>query len=231
MIEYKLMEMQLKSHPKNGLHGIIIHGAFINYPVTIVDNHMEIQDGEYTGYPVMCLLHLNENVRLYKRLQVFREFNYIDDARQTPTYRMYDYAQSDVSTEQAIEILQRVLYYDRPELEESSASEWDIPNPKVEEDKFGYKGRYVLNDEEEYIIRKHKDRYGIYKVRLFKKDALLHEGPLNFDLYRLSVEVSRLRSKILSTINLSLDQDEEDFSATYHQLHAQLKERLKTEWK
>ena len=39
MIEYKLTEMQLKSHPKNGLHGIIIHGAFINYPVTIVDNH------------------------------------------------------------------------------------------------------------------------------------------------------------------------------------------------
>lgn len=231
MIKYNIRDLNWKSHPKNGGHGIITHGAFINYPVSIVDNHMEVQNGEYTGYPVMCLLHLNENVRQYKRLHVFEDFNYIDFARLTPTYRMYDYAQSDVSTEQAIEILQRVLYYDQPELEKSSANEWDFLNPNVEEDRFRYTGRYVLNDEEEYAIEKHKDRYGIYKVRLFEKDTLLYEGPLNFDLYRLSVEVSRLRSKILNTINLSLDQDEEDFIATYHQLHAQLKERLKTEWK
>lgn len=229
MIEYNIRESNWKSHPKNGLHGIIIHGAFINYPVSIVDNHQEIEDGEYTHYPAVCLLHLNENVRQYKRLHVFKDFNYVDYASQTPTYRMYDYAQSDVSTEQAIEILQQVLYHDQPELEERPGYGWNAV--KGESNTNYCSGRYVLNNEEEYLIQKHKERYWIYAGRQSNDKALLFEGPLNKDLYRLSMEVAQLRRKILNTINLSLDQDEEDFIATYHQLHAQLKERLKTEWK
>lgn len=229
MIKYNIRDLNWKSHPKNGGHGIITHGAFINYPVSIVDNHMEVQNGEYTGYPVMCLLHLNENVRQYKRLHVFEDFNYIDFARQTPTYRMYDYAQTDVSKEQAIEILKRVLYCDQPELEESPGHGWDAASG---ESNTNYcSGRYVLNDEEEYLIQKHKERYWIYKGRQSSDNALLFEGPLNQDLFHLSMEVAQLKRKILKTINHSLDGDEEDLIPTYRQLHAQLKERLKTETK
>ena len=43
MIPYNLKEDSHKSHPLDGHYGVMIAGPYINYPITIVDNHEEVR--------------------------------------------------------------------------------------------------------------------------------------------------------------------------------------------
>lgn len=230
MITYNVREESFKSHPLDGHYGTMIAGPYINYPITIVDNHEESENGKHTGKKSICLLHLNEKVRQYKRLALYEDFLYLSFAREKPTYRMFDYKLAEISKEEAITILQEVLYFEQPELESRTLMGWRGNN--LEDDPNRYTGRYVLNDEEDCTIIKEKDRYWLYKMSFDRnRNELIYEGTLNFDIYRKSVEYAKLKRTIVHGINRLLDEGSEGSITRYFQLGAELKELLKTEKK
>lgn len=230
MITYNVREESYKSHPLDGHYGVMISGPYINYPITIVDNHEESENGKHTGKKSACLLHLNEKVRQYKRLALYEDFLYLSFAREKPTYRMFDYKSAEISIAEAIATLQEVLYFEQPELESRTLMGWRGNN--LEDDPNRYTGRYVLNDEEDYTIIKEKDQYWLYKISFDRnRNELIFEGKLNFDIYRKSVEHAKLKRTIVHGINRLLDEGAEASLTRYLQLSAELKELLKTEKK
>ena len=228
MITYNVREESYKSHPLDGHYGVMTAGPYINYPLTIVDNHEEYENGKFTRKKSTCLLHLNENVRQYERLTLYEDFLYLSFAHETPTYRMFDYKLAEISIAEAIATLQEVLYFEQPELESRTLMGWRGNN--LEDDPNRYTGRYVLNDEEDYTIVKQKDEYWIYK-NVFGKKEVIFEGKLNFEIYRKSVEYAKLKRTIVYGINRLLDEGSEGSITRYFQLGAELKELLKTEEK
>jgi hypothetical protein len=229
MIKYNLREDSYKSHPLDGHYGMMIAGEYINYPITIVDNHQEVENGKHTKKKSICLLHLNDKVRQYERLALHEDFLYFSFAHETPTYRMYDYTLAAISTEEAIATLQEILYLEQPELESRTMMGWR--GTDLEDDPNRYTGRYVLNDEEEYFIQKQKDQYWLYKGPKVSEEFLFFEGKLNIDIYRKSVEYAKLKRTIVYGINRLLDEGSEGSITRYFQLGAELKELLKTEEK
>mgnify|MGYP003392382009 FL=1 len=229
MIKYNVMEYKYKKHPLEGYYGVITAGPLLNYPITIVDNHDQVENGELTGKKATCLLHLNENVRQYKRLVYYEDFSYLSFVGETPTYRMFDYTLAAISTEEAIAALQEVLYFEQPELESRTFMGWRGNN--LEDDPNRFTGSYVLNDEEEYVIKKQKDQYWLYKGTEDGEESLIFEGKLNFDIYRKSVEYAKLKQTIFDGLNRFLDEGAEGSITRYFQLGAELKELLKTEEK
>lgn len=229
MITYNVREYSYKSHPLDGHYGEIIAGPYINYPITIVDNHDEVENSKRTGKKSICLLHLNERVRQYERLALHEDFLYFSFAREKPTYRMFDYKLAEISTEEAIVTLQEVLYFEQPELESRTLMGWT--GNDLEDDPNRYTGYYVLNDEEDYTIVKQKGRYRLYKGTKASEEFQIFEGTLNFDIYRKSVEYSKLKRTIVHGINRLLDEGSEGSITRYFQLGAELKELLKTEEK
>lgn len=230
MIPYNLREDSHKSHPLDGRYGVMTAGPYINYPVTVVDNHEEVENGKHTGKKSICLLHLNENVRQYKRLALYEDFLYLSFAREKPTYRMFDYKSTEISIAEAITTLQEVLYFEQPELASRTLMGWRGNN--LEDDPNRYTGYYVLNDEEDYTIIKEKDQYWLYKISFDRnRNELIYEGALNFDIYRKSVEYAKLKRTIVHGINRLLDEGAEASLTRYLQLSAELKELLKTEKK
>ena len=229
MIKYNVREDSHKSHPLDGHYGVMTAGPYINYPITIVDNHEEYENGKRTGKKSICLLHLSEKVRQYDRLALYEDYLYLSFAREKPTYRMYDYTLAAISIEEAIATLQEVLYFEQPELESRTLMGWRGNN--LEDDPNRYTGRYVLNDEENYIIEKQKDKYWLYRGPKVSEEFLIFEGKLNFDIYHKSVEYSKLKRTIVHGINRLLDEGSEGSITRYFQLGAELKELLKTEEK
>lgn len=229
MIMYNVRKEGDKNHPLDGRYGVVTSEMYNGYPITIVDNHEEIENGRYTKKKSTCLLHLSEKVRQYDSLALHVDFLYLDFSHKAPTYRMFDYQLAEIPTTEAIATLQEVLYLVQPELESGAwmCRQGDDP----EDDPNHYTGRYVLNDEEDYIIKKQKDKYWLYKGTEAGEESLIFEGKLNIDIYRKSVEYAKLKRTIVYGINRLLDERAEASFARYFQLDAELKELLKMEEK
>lgn len=231
MIPFNLKEDKHKNHPMDNKYGVLVANTrYVGYPVTIVDNHEEVVNGKYTRTPALCLLHLSEHVRMYTRLKLFDEFLYQSFAWQTPTYRIYDYKKEELTTEQVIETLKGVLYEVQPELQ--SRSLVGSKSDRLEDDPNYYEGTYVLNDEENYTILKCRTKYKFFKgeknyyPHWKTEEGLLYEGEIDFDVYKVAIEVERLRRKIVVHTNQLLDSGEEDKIAEYRELYARLQELL-----
>jgi hypothetical protein len=234
MIPYKLKEDTYKNHPMDGKYGTIITNTpYANYPVTIVDNHEEVVNGKYTNKPTLCLLHLSEDVRTYTRLRLFDEFLYISFAFSKPTFKMYEYKKEKLTNEKIISVLKNVFYFLQPSLQSHSLV--GSTSKELEDDPNYYEGSYVLNNEEEYTILKCRKTFKFYKGK--KKyypnwketEDLLFEGEINFDLYKLALEVARLKAKIVTNTNQLLEDENDDSIARYQTLKKQLNKQLEIE--
>ncbi|MBX9158609.1 hypothetical protein [Bacillus cereus] len=227
MIPFNLKVEKYKNHPMDNKFGMIITNTqYANYPVTIVDNSDEVEDGKYTRKPALCLLHLSENVRTYTRLKLFSELLYVSFAWKEPTYRMYEYKKEELSNEKVIAILHGVLYGLQPRLQTRSLVGWK--SEKLEDDPNYYVGYYVLNDEEEYTVFKCGKKYGFVKGRydysklLETSDNCLYVGEIDFELYALAVEVHERRGRIVTQTNQMLDEGKEDSILEYRDLNKKL---------
>lgn len=231
MINYNLKEDKYKNHPMDGKYGMVVtNSIYANYPVTIVDNHDEVVNGKYTHNPALCLLHLSEDVRQYASLELFQEFLYVSFSFKTPTYRMYEYKRVDLSNEEIVGRLKKVLYFLQPSLQGHSLV--GTSSNRLEDDPNYYEGCYVLNDEEIYTILKHKTSYKFYKGKKsyypnWKDiDALIFEGEINFEIYKLALEVERLKRFIVTSMNQILDDENNDAVSRCQNSMKQLKELI-----
>lgn len=232
MIQYNLKQDKWKNHPMDGKYGVIVtNSRYANYPVTIVDNSQEVVNGRYTGIHSLCLLHLSENVRQYIHLKVFDEMLYQSFSFVTPTYRMHEYPKTELSTDEIIAVLKQVFYLEQPSLQSRSCV--GSSSKRLEDDPNYYEGHYVLNDEEEYTILKIKGSYKFFKGRKTYypnwKDSedLIFEGEINFDIYKLALEVDQLRRDIVVHTNNILDDDDNDKISEYKTKLKDLKILLK----
>ncbi|PFF46108.1 MULTISPECIES: hypothetical protein [Bacillus cereus group] len=234
MIPFNLKEDDYKNHPLDGKYGTIItNSIYANCPVTIVDNHEEVINGKYTKNPALCLLHLSEDVRQYMSLRLFDDFLYKSFVFDKSLYRIYEYKKETLSDEKIIEILKNVFYLIQPTLQSHSLV--GSKSKRLEDDPNYYEGYYVLNDEEEYTILKCRDSYKFYKGRKTyypnwentQDEDLLYEGLINFDIYKISIEVEQLRGRIVRYTNQILDDEHDDSIQKYKDLKKQLKASLK----
>lgn len=225
MIQYNLKEKPIFSkHPDDGKYGIIDKGFYKNYPLTIVDN--------INSESTLCLLHLSQDVRQYMKLRLFDEFFYMTFAFGKPTYRMYDYPFEQLNNDKIIEILKNVFYFLQPYLQNRSmvASSSD----ELEKDLNYYTGHYVLNDEEQYTILKFKTTYKFFKgEKKFSSDwkdtkDLIYQGEIDFDVYKLSLEVADVKRRILGQTNQILDEENEDIIMHYKNLLIELQQKVKS---
>lgn len=236
MIPFNLKEEKHKNHPLDGKYGMVVTNTpYAKYPVTIVDNSQETEKGRYTGKPALCLLHLSEDVRTYTNLKLFDEFLYVSFAFSKPTYRMYDYAYEELSDEKIIQILRHHFYAVQPMLQGRSLV--GSSSKRIEDDPNYYEGYYVLNDEQDYTILKCGTKYKFYRgtkkyyPNWSKDEDLIYEGNINFDVYKIALEVQRLRSYIVTNTNYLLDTEDDDSIAQYKELKCQLKEMMEQESK
>jgi len=234
MIAYNLREDNLNNDPMEYKYGVIISsGVHSGYPVTIVDNHLDVVDNMYTREPVTCLLHLSKDVRQYKSLKLFSDFLYLQfDFKNPPVYRMFDYKFKKLSYSEIVKSLTSVFYDLQPLLQIHSLV--GSRSDKLEDDVNYYFGKYVLNDEEEYTILKYKDKYKFYKgVKSFYPDwesevnDLLYEGNIDFDVYKLAIDKFKLRRDITININKILDDDGNSSILKYKYCERTLKEKIK----
>jgi hypothetical protein len=231
MINYNLKVDSMKNHPMDDKYGLIIkNSVYAGYPVTIVDNSEEIANGSYTHKPALCLLHLSERVRRYMSLKLFDEFLYIGFVFKTPTYRMYPYEYVTLTNEEIIKQLKQVLYFLQPTLH--SRSLVGTSSKRLEDDPNYYEGYFVLNNEEEYTILKHRTTYKLYRGKKTYyphwniANDLLFKGELDFDIYTLSVEAERLRLYIVSCTNEILDDESNDAIARYRGLIKRIESKM-----
>lgn len=228
MIPFNLKEDDYKNHPLDGKYGVITtNSIYANYPVTIVDNSHEKRN------PTLCLLHLSEEVRQYVSLRLHDDFLYKSFVFDKSRYRIYEYKREDLSNEKIINILKKVLYYIQPSLQ--SGSLVGSSSEQIEDDPNYYAGHYVLNDEEEYTILKCGKEYRFYKgnKNYFPdwKDTedkdLLYEGMINFEIYKMSIELAVLRRQIVTYANQLLDDEQYGSIQKYKNLKTQLEDSLK----
>lgn len=228
MIPFNLKEDDYKNHPLDGKYGVITTNTiYANYPVTIVDNNHEKRN------PTLCLLHLSEEVRQYVSLRLHDDFLYKSFVFDKSRYRIYEYKKEDLSNEKIINTLKKVLYYIQPSLQGGSLV--GSSSKQIEDDPNYYAGHYVLNDEEEYTILKCGKEYRFYKgnKKHFPdwKDTedkdLLYEGIINFEIYKMSIELAVLRRKIVTYANQLLDDEQYDSIQKYKSLKTQLEDSLK----
>ncbi|MFJ8528483.1 hypothetical protein [Bacillus sp. NPDC094106] len=230
MIPFNLREDKHKNHPLDGRYGCIItNSIYANYPVTIVDNSDDRRN------PVLCLLHLSEDVRQYLSLRLHANFLYKSFAFDKSLYRIYAYPKEELSNEKIINTLKKVLYLAQPSLQ--SGSLVGSSSKRIEDDPNYYTGHYVLNDEEEYTILKCGKEYRFYKGKRTyfpnwedtEDKDLLYEGVISFDIYKLSIELEHLRRKIVMYTNQLLDDENYDLIQNYKNLKKQLEDLLKEE--
>jgi hypothetical protein len=233
-IKYNLRKDEHKNHPMDNKYGvIIINTPLAGYPVTIVDNHREVEYGKYTHIPTLCLLHLTEDVRYYLELRIFDEFLYLGFSFGAPTYKMYPYELKELSDTEVIRILKKVFYEAQPNLQCRSlvGSSSDL----LKDDPNYYEGSYVLNDEQEYTILKCKDKYKFFRGMKHyyphwgKEEELIYEGDIDFELYELAIEVCKLRASIVTETNKLLDDESNNSIERYYSLKSKLKEALKSQ--
>lgn len=106
MIKYNVKLDECRNHHMDGKYGVLIGNVgYAGYPVTIVDNSREVENGKYTRIPSLCLIHLNERVREYESLRIGDDFLYLGFYPKEPKYKMYDYKYEELSIEQIIKDL------------------------------------------------------------------------------------------------------------------------------
>lgn len=228
MIPFNLREDKYKNHPKDGMYGVISNGTMYNgYPITIVDDSETVENGRYTGKPALVLLHLAEGVRSYLSAKLFEEFHYLSFGipKFVPTYRMFDYTKRALSESEVIDTLKRIMYDVSPELHSRTCLGWG--SRLLKDDPNRYIGKYVLNDEQEYVIEKTKDKIVFFKIEEDQREKM-YEEELNFDVYEKAREVYTLRRRIVMNTNEMLDAGMGETIQAYEQARKELDEKLKT---
>ena len=234
MIPFKLQQRDHKNHPKEGLYGVIQNGGmYSGYPLTIVDDSEQVVDGYYTDKPSLVLIHLAEGIRTYDRKKVGEEFGYLGfwNPKQEPTYRMFDYTKRELTKEEIIETLKRIVYDVEPQLHTRTCVGWR--SRLLQDDPNRYTGSYLLNNEEEYKIEKCRNTIKFYKSMCYhsvtagEKHELLYEGELNFEVYEKAVEVYNLRRKLIIYTNELLDSGLGEKVQAYEKARKELDEKLK----
>lgn len=230
MIPYNLREDKYKNHPKDGRYGVIqIAGAYTGYPVTIIDNNEEVKDNKSTRIPALVLIHLAEGVRQYSRLRLYDEFLYLGFSGKEPTYRMYDYTKKEMTQDEIIQTLKKVFYDIQPQLQSRTMMGWT--SGELEDDPNRYNGSFILNNEEEYKIKKCGKTVYFYKGTAFdspSEEDLLWKEEINFDIYKQAIKVSELRRSIVTFTNHMLDDTDNNKIEQYYQARKELDEKLKT---
>lgn len=236
MIPFNVAVDKFNKHPKAGRYGVVIGGANARCPVTIVDNSESKKKQSNGDEPVLVLLRLAEDVRRYSRMQANRDFGYLffHEALPEPTYRMYDYPKQELSDEEIIRTLKRVVYGIQPRLYTQTCLSWT--SRQIEDDPSRYTGIYMLNDEKQYKIQKTMKAIKIWKMtdeEAMKNEAnpeylLVHEE-LDIELYKKARKLVELRRKIVEFGNEFLDKGEESLAVLqeYYRLKNELDDDLK----
>ena len=235
MIPYKLKERKYKNHPKDGHYGVVKNGTMYNgYPVTIVDDSELSKDGYSTGKAALVLIHLAEGIRSYSHLTLHEDFQYLafGNPKNVPTYRMFDYTKRELTNDEIIQTLKKVVYDVSPQLQTQTCVGWG--SGLLKDDPNRYTGTYVLNNEMEYKIEKYRDKIKFYTLlehgtgTSVEQKQLVFEEKLNFDVYEKAVEVYSLRQNIVMFTNQALDSGIGEKIQAYEKARKELDEKLKT---
>lgn len=235
MIPFNVKERKYKNHPKDGLYGVVTNGTMHNgYPLTIVDDSELDKDGYSTGKPALVLIHLAEGIRSYSHLRLHEDFLYLSFGipKIVPTYRMYDYTKRELTKEEIISTLKKVVYDISPNLHKQSCLGWT--SGLLKDDPNQYTGSYVLNNEMEYMIEKYRDKIKFFALPCSndttpgEKKELLYEEKLNFDVYEKAIEVYNLRRSIVMFTNQVLDSGIGEKISAYERARKELDEKMKT---
>lgn len=235
MIKTNLSKETLQDNPDGEVFGVIRNGSiYSGYPITIIDNVNEIKDGVYTGYPATCLIHLSSEVRAYSKLRRHDDYLLLnrdryDDSAEIAKLRKN---REELTTKEIVAALKKVLYL----LEPSLRSHTLVGTTKkgAENDPNFYTGNYVLNDDEEYTIFKHKGRYQFMRGKLsgwVNTDGdkfLIEEGDIDIAMYEKSLELESLHKYIAYNINTILKDETNDAIDRYKQLEKELNEYVNT---
>lgn len=202
MIKFNLRKEECKNHPLDGKWGRLLQSSIYgNHLCTIVDNHNEVINSRYTHEPAILLLHMSPNVRKYVSAKLFDEFLYVGvwDDKDIPTYTNWEYKYQELSELQIIRNLESVLYDLEPMLQTRTLVGYrsnDLFN-----DPNAYSGKYVLNDEEEYVIsRKIKD------ISFSKNDKVFYQEKIDEDRFRKAVEKYNLKREICCNVDKLLSE-------------------------
>lgn len=176
-----------------------------NHVCTVVDNSQEVIDGKYTKIPSELLLHLSPRVRRKVDGRIFEDFLYIGEHTSKEELKQYnfyfEYEYEELSKEQIIKDLYSVIYDVEPMLVESTLMGysghhiWDNPNWNS--------GKYVLNNNEEYLITRKKD-----VVKFYHNDELIHEGVIDHELFEIIYDRCECRRKICGWYDKMLETGE-----------------------
>lgn len=204
MINYNLREKEYKNHPLEYKWGFLIgNPIYQNHLCTVVDNHNEVINGRYTHEPAKLLLHMSPNVRKYVEAKLFDEFLYVSvwNDKNIPTYTNWEYTYKELAQEEIIENLESVLYDLEPMLQTRTCMGYKgedlFDNPNY------FTGRYVLNDEEEYLIWRHfKD------ISFSKNGEVFYEGTIDEERFRKAVEKDNLKRYICCNTEKLLNEGE-----------------------
>jgi hypothetical protein len=169
----------------------------------------------------MCdgLIHVSERVRKREvQMEIGKKYLYINE-EQVEFYSGFNYEYEELSKEQIIKDLSMLFYGIEPNLQ--SQSMVGSTSKRIEDDPNYYTGFYILNDNKNYTILKIKDTYRIYNgyknyyPDWDKKEDLIFEGKINFEVYAISLEFNKLKQTILYNTKHSLKNGIKHFQDYY----------------
>lgn len=231
MINVQLMK-EFGEKQVGNKYGVIINlSSYSGYPLMVVNNMEEVKDGSYTRIPSTCLVHLSEDVRTYAKLKLFDDYLY-QNPRSTDIdikkgFHMFEYKKTELTDEEIIRSLTKVLYFLEPSLQTRTLM--GTTKKGIENNPNYFSGHYVLNDEKEYTIIKHRNKYTFFKgkvshsTNLESADCVIKTGEIDFTRYKKSLEMERLKMYIINNINKIISTDDDSIEQ-YKQLVKELKE-------
>lgn len=173
------------------------------------------------------LVHIDENVRVkFDRMRLYEDYLYLHESG-LASYGGYEYKRVKLSEEEVVEVLKKVFYCTQPKLQSHSLVGSSSKN--IEDDPNYYQGSYVLNNDEEYSILKCKDEIRFYKgIKSYYPDwkneeDLIFKSKIDFEVYKISLELNNLKNNILKNPDKSLKDGMEIFK-NYFEKESQLKE-------
>lgn len=179
------------------LMAVFNKGIYQGNTCEIIDN-TSLFSGEY----VSCYNYISENIRCYCKYTPVESISYLSKFFNSKfDYKLYEYKKEELSRSRIINDLHHVIYLYSPKLTAHTCVGWT--SGLVEDDPNKYDGEYVLNDGNTYQIIKVGNKY---EFRLGKD--VIYQNIIEWNTYKLGLEINDLRRKIVVGANRLLDNGE-----------------------
>ena len=232
MITLNLKEQDWNPYEGYGKYGYISSQRFPEYEgyyVSIIDDVTEKKRRRMVG-----LIHVSPSVRVIQDLEYIKDLQYLSFPPGTHHADFLTYPKIPLTAEESLSTLREIFYKLEPDLQVRDAGGF-AKGP--EHNPYLAQGTYLLNDEELYFLSRFNGKITYRKGGILSSDypfampdnpIVLAEEEIDYDLYKLSMEYSRLKNQISLNANKLLRSGElSEMVNRFNDLEKQIDKQLK----